>query len=239
MSHLKFRKIVIAALAIVTLVATPLATAYASAPDAPAAQNGTVTDYDQLPVKGQLIVPAGKGFVAPDAWNGLNVTVWYGTADDTNTTMANLGNGIANDRATKYGGQASDYPTVIWNGPSVNVGGQCRGQFYSDATVLTAGVVYGDECPLLIEYNAEGHYIAQPATPPPAYPTPGPEATPQATEAPPTGPDGGFNWWWCLWPLGILALGLFTYAAIQWWRNRQTAPVVRRPPAPPAAPPRP
>lgn len=205
-------------IALLAIVAALFATA---TPTAAQDSAPTVTDYGQLPTKGQLVIPAGKGWVAPDSWNGLNVTVWYGTADDTNTTMANLGNGIATDRSQKYGGQPSDYPTVVWGGPSVHVGGQCRGQFYSDATVLTAGVVYGDECPVLIEYNAEGHFIAQPAT------QPGPAATPQPTppaiEAPPTD-GGGFDWAslyaGCVWLLVIVALGLFAWAAIRWWRRR-------------------
>jgi len=152
-----FSKIVAIALTLVIAFGS-VSSAFAQAANPP-----SVASYDQMPVKGQMIVPAGKGWVAPESWNGLNVTIWYGVKADTVATMANLGAGIAQDRARNYGGSESDYPTVVWSGTAVAISGNnCRPEFYSDATILTAGVVYGDQCPLLIEYNVEGHFVAAP-----------------------------------------------------------------------------
>lgn len=157
-----------------------------------AAQSGvapSVTSYDQLPVQGQMIILANQGWVAPDEWNGLNVTLWYGVKTDTVATMSNLGNGISEDRANNYGGKSDDYPTVVWAGTVVSLSGgnNCRPEFYSDSAILTAGVVYGDECPILIEYNSAGHYIAQSAVPtlvPTNTPLPTVTLEPTATMAP-------------------------------------------------------
>lgn len=204
-----------------------------------------VASYEKLPVKGQLIIPAGKGFVAPEQWQNLNVTLWYGVKTDTVASMGNLGNGLANDRAKKYGGVASDYPTVTWAGPSVNVtGGNCREQFYSDAAVLTAGVVYGDECPILVEYNAENQpaivapaatdvftatptptvaMTSTPTAPAEAFVTPSAQPSPTATQNPDvilqkdlTVTNNGLQWF-----LILALLGLMLFLAFR----RPSAPV--------------
>ncbi len=182
-----------------------------------AAQSGTstnITSYDQIPEKGQLIIPAGTGFKAPALMHGLVATITYGGMEDTTASLTSYSNGIAKDRVAKYGGLVSDYPTVIWTGASDTITGtqNCRDGFYSDSVVITKGVVYGDRCPLMIEYHLE-HFVsvAPAATEPPAAAAPesaNPSSiAPVLPVVPTTSIPGVPEWFWSL--IQWLSLGCF------------------------------
>lgn len=141
-----------------------------------AAQSGVVyiTSNSQLPVQGQLVIPANVGYSAPAELHGLVVTVWYGGKDDNVASMLHLSDGLAADRSLKYGDSKESYKTVVWDGEKAPIsGGQnCRDGFYSDSVVLTEGVVYGDKCPIVIEYHIDHFVSVAPATEVPANPEP-------------------------------------------------------------------
>lgn len=185
-----------------------------------------ITSNDQLPKQGQLVIPGNVGWSAPAKVHGLVATIWYGGKDDNVSTMLHLSDGLASDRALKYGGKSSDYATVVWDGENAPIsGGQnCRDGFYSDSVVLTEGVVYGDKCPIVIEYHID-HFVsvAPAATEPPAAAAPEsanpPSIAPVLPVVPTTSIPGVPEWVWSLiqWVslgcFGLLFAMLAAYAA--------------------------
>lgn len=179
-----FSKILVI-LAIFALVLSPVGISNVAAQSAAT----YITSNDQLPEKGQLVIPANVGWRAPASLHGLVVTLWYGGKDDNTSTMLHLSDGLAADRALKYGDSKESYKTVIWDGDRAPIsdGQNCRPDFYSDSVVLTEGVVYGDRCPIVIEYHIE-HFVPAIANATATAMAPTATATPVAPAATATNP---------------------------------------------------
>lgn len=143
-----------------------------------------IMSNDQLPEKGQLVIPANVGYRAPAELHGLVVTLWYGGKNDNVSTMLHLSDGLAADRVLKYGDTKESYKTVVWDGERAPISDSqnCRPDFYSDSVVLTEGVVYGDRCPIVIEYHIE-HFVPAIANATATAMAPAATATPTATLA--------------------------------------------------------
>lgn len=160
-----------------------------------AAQSNTpvVSTYAEIPQRGQLVVPVGSQFVVPAEWDGLVVTIWRGMGDATVDPVVNHSNSIAKDRAARYGGESSDYVTVIWDKtqhplPGFTTRKSCDTKYGSDSATLVAGTSIGDAgCFEMIEFDQSSFPIIREAassTPVPtstALPTSTPTALPTQT----------------------------------------------------------
>ncbi len=153
-----------------------------------AAQSNTsvVSTYAEIPQRGQLVVPVGSQFVVPAEWDGLVVTIWRGMGDATVDPVVNHSNSIAKDRAARYGGESSDYVTVIWDKtqhplPGFTTRKSCDTKYGSDSATLVAGTSIGDAgCFEMIEFDQSSFPIIREA----ASSTPVPTSTALPTSTP-------------------------------------------------------
>lgn len=122
---------------------------------APVAAQGVVeiTNVSQLPVQGQLVIPAGYMFEIP---KGMDGTTWYFPNTDNQASVVAYSASIAGDRVGRYGGTLASYPTVVWKGAVVPTTdrSRCRGVFDSKPGVGSPGTKVGDrDCPQMLEYR--------------------------------------------------------------------------------------
>jgi hypothetical protein len=116
--------------------------------------------HRNLPVQGQLIIPAGYSFKIPGDYypifrkTRMTGTVWrLPPPDNSLEKTTEFAQSIASDRITRYGGRMEDYPILTLMGERLSSNDRSSCEQFGSQTLGASDTILGDTtCTLVIEY---------------------------------------------------------------------------------------